>query len=38
MLKVDAGDLIMAEWGDSDCVAVGRACRAIGNPFGLIAA
>ncbi len=35
VLKIDAGDLIAAAWGDSDALDVGAMVWAIGNPFGL---
>ncbi len=35
VLKIDASDLIAAEWGDSDSLEVGAMVWAIGNPFGL---
>jgi S1-C subfamily serine protease len=35
VLKIDASDLIAAEWGDSDALEVGAMVWAIGNPFGL---
>ncbi len=35
VLKIDAADLIPAEWGDSDALEVGAMVWAIGNPFSL---
>jgi len=35
VLKIEAGDLPKADWGDSDTVQVGEMAWAIGNPFGL---
>lgn len=35
VLKIDADDLIAAEWGDSDKLEVGEMVWAIGNPYGL---
>jgi Do/DeqQ family serine protease len=35
VLKIDADNLIAAEWGDSDKLEVGALVWAIGNPFGL---
>ena len=35
VLKIDAGNLVAAEWGDSDQLEVGALVWAIGNPFGL---
>jgi serine protease Do len=35
VLKVDEADLVAAELGDSDAIAVGDWVLAIGNPFGL---
>jgi Do/DeqQ family serine protease len=35
VLKIEANDLIAAEWGDSDKLQVGALVWAIGNPFGL---
>lgn len=35
VIKVDADDLIPAEWGDSDLLQVGSMVWAIGSPFGL---
>ncbi len=35
VIKVDATDLVAAEWGDSDSLEVGSMVWAIGSPFGL---
>lgn len=35
VLKIDANDLIPAEWGDSDQLDVGSLVWAVGSPFGL---
>jgi serine protease Do len=35
VLKIAAGGLIAAEWGDSDALQVGSPVWAVGNPFGL---
>ncbi|MAR11377.1 MAG: serine protease [Blastopirellula sp.] len=35
VLKIDATDLIAAEWGDSDAVTEGGLVWALGSPFGL---
>ena len=35
VIKVDARDLVAAEWGDSDSLEVGSMVWAIGSPFGL---
>lgn len=35
LLKVDATNLIPAEWGDSDALPVGSLVWAMGSPFGL---
>jgi S1-C subfamily serine protease len=35
VLKIDAGALIAAPWGDSDQLEVGDEVLAVGNPFGL---
>lgn len=35
LLKVDANNLIPAEWGDSDKLQVGSLIWAVGSPFGL---
>ena len=35
LLKIPAGGLIAAEWGDSDALQVGAPVWAVGNPFGL---
>ena len=35
VLKIDADELPVAEWGDSDSVEVGEMVWAIGNPYGL---
>jgi Do/DeqQ family serine protease len=35
VLKIDASDLIVAEWGNSDELDVGAMVWAVGNPFGL---
>jgi serine protease Do len=35
VIKVDATDLVPAEWGDSDLLHVGSMVWAIGSPFGL---
>ena len=35
VLKIEASDLIAAEWGDSDQLKVGSMVWAIGSPFGL---
>ena len=35
VLKIDAGNLIAAEWGDSDELEVGDLVWALGSPFGL---
>lgn len=35
VLKINASDLMAAEWGDSDKVAVGAPVWAVGSPFGL---
>jgi len=35
VLKIDAPDLIAAEWGDSDELQVGDLVWALGSPFGL---
>jgi serine protease Do len=34
LLKIDAPNLIAAEWGDSDLVEVGAIVWAVGSPFG----
>ena len=34
VLKIDAPDLVPAEWGDSDALDVGSIVWAIGSPFG----
>jgi serine protease Do len=35
VLKIDATDLIAAEWGDSDGLELGSAVWAMGSPYGL---
>jgi serine protease Do len=35
VLKIDLGDLIAAEWGDSDKLNVGDLVWALGSPYGL---
>lgn len=35
VIRVDAGELIAAEWGDSDRLEVGAPVWALGSPFGL---
>lgn len=35
VLKIDAQELITADWGDSDALEVGSPVWAIGSPFGL---
>ena len=35
VLKTEMGDLIAAEWGDSDTLDVGEMVWAVGSPFGL---
>ncbi len=35
LLKIDAGNLTEAKWGDSDSLQVGDFVIAIGNPFGI---
>jgi len=35
VLKTEMGDLIAAEWGDSDALDVGEMVWAVGSPFGL---
>jgi serine protease Do len=35
VIKIPKGDLIAADWGDSDTLDVGEMVLAIGNPFGL---
>jgi S1-C subfamily serine protease len=35
VLHIQAGDLIPAEWGDSDMLEVGALVWAVGSPFGL---
>jgi serine protease Do len=35
MLKIDASDLMPAEWGDSEALEVGALVWAAGSPFGL---
>ena len=35
VLKIEASDLISAEWADSDTVSVGSLVWAVGSPFGL---
>ncbi|HTN74976.1 MAG TPA: trypsin-like peptidase domain-containing protein, partial [Pirellulaceae bacterium] len=35
LLKVEASNLIAAEWGDSDALPVGSLIWAVGSPFGL---
>jgi S1-C subfamily serine protease len=35
VLKVEDGDLVAAEWGDSDSLDVGALVWAVGSPFGL---
>jgi S1-C subfamily serine protease len=35
LVKIDADDLIAAEWGDSDALQTGDLVWAVGNPFGL---
>src|SRR5690348_18458638 len=35
VLKIDASDLPVASWGDSDALHVGAIVMAFGNPFGL---
>ncbi len=35
VLKTEMGDLIAAEWGDSDSLDVGEMVWAVGSPFGL---
>ena len=35
VIKIDADNLVAAEWGDSDKLDVGALVWAIGNPFGL---
>ncbi|MBL8856647.1 MAG: trypsin-like peptidase domain-containing protein [Planctomycetaceae bacterium] len=35
VLKIDASDLIAAEWGDSDALELGAPVWAMGSPFGL---
>ncbi len=35
VLKIDAGNLIAVEWGDSEEVQVGALVWAVGSPFGL---
>jgi S1-C subfamily serine protease len=35
VLRIDARDLPIAQWGDSDTVEVGEMVWAFGNPFGL---
>jgi serine protease Do len=35
VLKIDAGNLIAAEWGDSDKLEVGDLVWALGSPYGL---
>jgi len=35
VLKVEGGELVAAEWGDSDSLDVGALVWAVGSPFGL---
>jgi S1-C subfamily serine protease len=35
LVKIDAKDLVAADWGDSDQLDVGEMVLAIGNPYGL---
>lgn len=35
LIKVDAGQLLAADWGDSDQLEVGALVWAVGSPFGL---
>lgn len=35
VIKVEANDLLPAEWGDSDALEVGSVVWAVGSPFGL---
>ena len=35
MLKIDAGQLSAAHWGDSDAMQVGDSVLAVGSPYGL---
>jgi S1-C subfamily serine protease len=35
VLKIDAANLVPAEWGDSDSIEVGSIVWAIGSPYGL---
>ena len=36
VLKIDAGKLLAATWGDSDAIQVGEPVLAVGSPYGLV--